>query len=119
MNNFIARAYAQALEIIHVLFLLGMIIFTVYVVRNDVGFSLWHILLVYLVGFGAWIVIFGFITTVVVMADTLHEISNQNQIMAAFLQEIAATPGQATTGAPSLAARHASDEPFIRSGDLR
>ena len=121
MNSFIARTYAQALEILHVLFFIGMVIFTVYAL-NGAGsgrLSLWHIMLVYLVGVGAWIVIFGFITTVVVMADTLNEISNQNQIMAAFLQKIATSSGQATSGIPSLAAMHASDEPFIRTTELR
>lgn len=122
MNNFIARAYSGTLELVHMLFLLAMIIFTIYVFKDpdETGLTVRQIMLVYATAFVTWIVIFGFITTIVVMAGTLTDIKEQNRAMVAFLQEIATAGSDVTPEAlPAARATRSYDEPFLVAGDIR
>lgn len=122
MNKFIARIYSGALEFIHGLFFLALIVFTIYVFNADdeIKENLWIIVLIYLAAIGTWIVIFGFITTIVVMARTLDEIKAQNEAMLSLIREASIKHASAGDNLRSPAPTTAgATEPFIGGSATR
>lgn len=116
MNRFIARFYSNIIEGLHILFILAVVFIALHLGGTELNYpplAIGFIVLLVIVG---WVVVFGFITTVVVMGNTLNEIREQNEIMAVFLKKIAASTG----GAPQVESTLTrSGEPFIRSDDTR
>lgn len=121
MNRFIARLYAQALAIIHGLFLLALILFTIYVFGGFDAPRLngLQILLIYATAIGTWIVVFGFITTIVVMSDALAEIKEQNRALVAYLGDMAFKMKEAPSERLPVDTSPRSNEPFIDSEHMR
>lgn len=89
MNKIIARFYSSMIEGMHILFVAGLVMVAIYFWNNDSGYSVFHVGIMILGAIVGWVVIFGFITTVVVISNTLQEIHRQNEIMSIFLKKIA------------------------------
>lgn len=114
MNRFIARCYSKIIEGLHALFILGVVLVALYFSGVESRYSplmIGFTLLLVIVG---WVVVFGFITTVVVMADTLNEIKKQNELANAFLQKLASFP-MAPQNPSAARPRPPQGEPFIGS----
>lgn len=117
MNRFIARFYSNIIEWLHILFILAVLFIALHFGNAESNRSPLEIGFVVLLAVVGWVVVFGFITTVVVMGDTLNEIRKQNEIMTIFLKKISTSAG----GLPSQTepTRTRPSEPFIRQDATR
>ncbi|MBV6306521.1 hypothetical protein KVP10_16640 [Candidimonas humi] len=120
MNRLIARFYSGIIEATHILFVLAIAIIVLYLWNSDSHYPAATVGLIVLGIVVGWVVVFGFITTVVVMSNTMDEIRRQNEMMAMFLEDIASSVGGHTQLEPQAAPiRLRSAEPFIGSSKSR
>lgn len=123
MNQLIATLFAKLLGFLHGLFALALVVFTIYVLG---GFgtprpiSGAQVALIYAIVIITWVIIFGFITTIVVMSSTVSDIKEQNRALIAHLSDMALKMGKFPvefTRAEEVSSQ--AVEPFIGSGNIR